>query len=1211
MSKSKNHKVISKKSLKTSVFFLGSLLIMAAVSLLGLSSTNAAPQTFTVTADTEYGPGSFRQAIIDANSNGNPNDQDIIEFDIPGGGTMSIYSQESLIITESVAIKGYTQPEAVANTASYPNPLNGQVRIEVIGYDMPTGADMFEIESDNVIIEGLSVFGAPNAQIFTGNFENISIKGCYLNTDYTGLDSVYGPDSTAIKLNGTDNLTIGGPNPEDRNVIESPQAIALGDWNLPIDDPNVPKNLVMQGNNIFIGADSITGLDVPYSSVTSSVVVHNVKGFKFGGDNPGEGNILENSFLTGLRLEEGTNDAIIAGNRIVGNGLVGNVPQIKLKDVYNVRVGGTNPSSANIISDALDGGLYIEDSQDIDIQGNHFGINEDPSIDLPNDNYGIEVRDSTRVMIGGDDPSEGNIIKNSAQHNIFVVNSNEIGIYNNQIKNSQFESGVNLQGANDVSILGNSIYNNGGLGIDFDFNATTFNDQGDGDGGTNDQLNYPELYTPVINGGNTDITYQLDVPAGDYKVEFFSNTIADGTGYGEGEELIGSQNVTSLGTGSQIFTTTISGNSFSNYSATVTEINPDSFYGYGATSEFGNEIGPYVPPVLQSDISLAKTLTDPENIAQGGVINYELTYTNNGPGELDLSQVSTPFNSYPFIYDFMPTDLVPADQSNPGPVPGTFVVNSGNSDLTCIWGGAGSAATFFGQTAHPDYSATVCWYTGTDQTLDNGQSLTLNFELQISIDSELAFNNFAFAQTPPNATDPDDSAMEYATANGDDLLDGLVHSVAPINNFAVAPLPQDISINAELTNPEAASSFIGASLNYSVTLTNNSSITGVNLADYFSFENNLFGGAYPADNLASPTTDNSDITCLDAGPGSIAYLGPGASGHPGHQIISCSYTGTKQVVGPGQSYTVNLQFTLESPSSLSMYLFSAYIPRDPDIPQLGADLFGAQDDVLDTIVSPNYARVLFSLPETDLSITKTLTNPQEIAIGARANYQISLTNNGPDNADLSSFGTVGGGLPVFYDLVPIDLINPAGYITDGPFPGSQIIDVGNPDLTCLYGPAPSAAGLGITTDQTVGIVACWFTGSDVTLEAGTSINAELNFEVAPDSDLIFTNYALAVPLAGDPEFSTYSNTVSSGDGFANLVGLEVPINNFVGSTFPVPAEPGGDGGNNGGGQNGESGSGSNNGLSSTGQSILILIGIGVLLVLTSAIVYKKGRKPRV
>ena len=66
----------------------------------------------------DHGPGSLRQAIVDANDNANLGGvPDEIDFDIPGSGLHVISPLIGLPpITDPVVIDGYTQPGSSPNT---------------------------------------------------------------------------------------------------------------------------------------------------------------------------------------------------------------------------------------------------------------------------------------------------------------------------------------------------------------------------------------------------------------------------------------------------------------------------------------------------------------------------------------------------------------------------------------------------------------------------------------------------------------------------------------------------------------------------------------------------------------------------------------------------------------------------------------------------------------------------------------------------------------------------------------------------------------------------------------------------------------------------------------------------------------------------------------------------------------------------------------
>src|SRR5574338_301090 len=95
---------------------LVALLLAAAALPLGAA-------TLTVTNTSDSGPGSLRQAIIDANANAG---LDAIHFNIPGsdpncdaGGVCTIAPASGLpVLTDAVTIDGHTQPGSAVNTSS-------------------------------------------------------------------------------------------------------------------------------------------------------------------------------------------------------------------------------------------------------------------------------------------------------------------------------------------------------------------------------------------------------------------------------------------------------------------------------------------------------------------------------------------------------------------------------------------------------------------------------------------------------------------------------------------------------------------------------------------------------------------------------------------------------------------------------------------------------------------------------------------------------------------------------------------------------------------------------------------------------------------------------------------------------------------------------------------------------------------------------------
>src|SRR6185312_4076108 len=99
--------------------------------------------------------------------------------------------------------------------------------------------------------------------------------------------------------------------------------------------------------------------------------------------------------------------------------------------------------------------------------------------------------------------------------------------------------GISIERGTGNSILGNSISNNGQLGINLwtpndAANFVTPNDPNDSDTGSNNLQNFPQISTAVAIGNQTAVvagTLQT-TPNTTLRIEFFANAAADASGNG-------------------------------------------------------------------------------------------------------------------------------------------------------------------------------------------------------------------------------------------------------------------------------------------------------------------------------------------------------------------------------------------------------------------------------------------------------------------------------------------------------------------------------------------------------------------------------------------------------------------------------------------------------------------------------------------------------
>ena len=133
-------------------------------------------------------------------------------------------------------------------------------------------------------------------------------------------------------------------------------------------------------------------------------------------------------------------------------------------------------------------------------------------------------------------------------------------------------TGIDNFGGGNNRFLGNSIYANSGLGIDYRTGSggrgPTKNDPAD----TDKAQNFPIIGSATRNGLDVQVTGTLNSTANTaFRIELFANNTVDPSGYGEGQFYLGFTNVTTDAAGNASFDVTLSGKSGANaLSATAT-----------------------------------------------------------------------------------------------------------------------------------------------------------------------------------------------------------------------------------------------------------------------------------------------------------------------------------------------------------------------------------------------------------------------------------------------------------------------------------------------------------------------------------------------------------------------------------------------------------------------------------------------------------------
>ncbi len=499
---------------------LGALSLLIAV-LPAMPDSPCTALTFQVTNTNDSGPGSLRQAILDANASAGV---DTIVFSIPDAGVKTITPASPLpTITDTVVTDGYTQPGASPATPSQAAVL----AIQLHGTQAGPSANGLTIAAGGCVVRGLVVnrFTASGITLHT-NGGNV-IEGNHIGTNVQGGGNEPN-DYHGVHIANVPNNTIGGTTCASRNVISA------NDWyGVYIVGSGATANAV-QGN--YIGTKSDGGSRL--GNFHTGVYVSNAPGNTIGGAAPEARNVISGNYDHGIYIGGGGASANqVQGNYIgvtrTGAGQQGNsIHGVYIDDAPNSVIGGITYAAGNVISNNGGDGVRLQGSGATGtlVQGNRIGTSADGTASLGNSFVGVSVYDASGNGIGGPASREGNVIAHSGA------------------------DGVRVSSGIENAILMNAIFSNGDLGIDLGANGVTPNDAGDGDTGANNLQNFPVLTAATPAGNATIIQGTLNsVPSASFRLEFFSCSEWDPSGYGEGATALCDTAVSTDGGGNVSF----------------------------------------------------------------------------------------------------------------------------------------------------------------------------------------------------------------------------------------------------------------------------------------------------------------------------------------------------------------------------------------------------------------------------------------------------------------------------------------------------------------------------------------------------------------------------------------------------------------------------------------------------------------------------------
>ncbi len=453
-----------------------------------------------------------------------------------------------------------------------------------IGMDISGSITGMNNGGNGVLINGAAnntIGGSGLQNVISGNFANgvwLEGQGASGNVVQNNLIGL-GSDGKSIWPNGEDGIFVTAPN----NLIGSTTSglgnVITGNLGNGVDlnGPFATGNRLL-ANVIGLNPSQIliTSGGQNANSQLNGVRINGASNNTIGANNPSLGNVIAGNQFDGILLQNAATGNAIVGNDIgvapfawtnYGNGGSG----IDLMGSPANTIGGTviNSKSAENLSSNVIGGnsqYGVEISGDLgsynQVLGNFIGTDPSQSFNNGNGFGGVFITGGSANTIGGTSKGAGNVITN---------NGATLGLKG---------FGVTVASGQENAIRGNSIFANGGRGIDLGNNpALRFNIPGGGTSGPNNQENYPvETAVQQVPGLNI-ITWTLNsTPSSSFDIDFFANSILTESGFGDGQYYLNSEHITTDSSGNATFTsTTLS--LFQYISATATD-------SLGNTSEF-------------------------------------------------------------------------------------------------------------------------------------------------------------------------------------------------------------------------------------------------------------------------------------------------------------------------------------------------------------------------------------------------------------------------------------------------------------------------------------------------------------------------------------------------------------------------------------------------------------------------------------------------
>ncbi len=447
------------------------------------ASPDSPSATFVVNSTAEPGSGvcdaaecTLREALIQANST---TALDTISFNIPGAGPHVITLKAALQpVNQALLLDGFTQPGTSCDT--FPTAL----KIVINGSGLAGGETGLTLNAPNSIVRGVVV------QRFPSHGVVVQAGGNSLYCNYVGTNS----DGSIDLGNGGIGVYVnnGGNNSIYANLISG-----NGSFGVYVGGASASGNRLYT-NRIGTNLAGTSAL----ANDAEGIMLVNAANTTIGGIG---GNVVSGNKGYGISVGGSSAGTVITknyvGTQLTGNSALPNTSTGVYIGTANITVGGPSAADRNVISGNQGSGIVLA-ANNVKVLNNYIGVSRLAEAKIPNTSYGIYVKSSGN-QVG--QPGQGNVIGGNGQDGIFIesgqnnlVQDNYIGTDSSlglDLGNAYF--GIHVSGGTNstiggtagntdnhiarngadgvyvpspssqgIRILGNSIFQNGGLGID-------------------------------------------------------------------------------------------------------------------------------------------------------------------------------------------------------------------------------------------------------------------------------------------------------------------------------------------------------------------------------------------------------------------------------------------------------------------------------------------------------------------------------------------------------------------------------------------------------------------------------------------------------------------------------------------------------------------------------------------------------------------------